>query len=173
MGTTVCYGDRFIDAGSKIMVETIDANSQFDCTGTQFKTIKDDLESSDAWYNLVNIHQPFATVKSDHGPNGNFACYHTLFTANGVNLVAQAHNHNWQIANIDGVIYGVFGTGTHDTGGSMYPCGSTSFSGHDMKCKTGTNGVTIIDLQIDNPNLRHVHGYFVSNADKLVDQFTN
>lgn len=171
MGTSVCYGDRFLN--DKVMVETIDANSQFDCSGAQFNQVKSDLESSDAWYNFINIHQPFATVKSHHPPNGNFACYHAVFTANGVNLVAQAHNHNWQYAFIDGIVYGVFGTGTHDMGSKMYSCDSNSFNGHPMRCITGTNGITVLDLQIDNPNVKRINGYFISNNDKLVDKFVN
>ncbi len=171
LGSASCYGQRFLT--DKVAVETIDANSQFDCSGAQFLKVKSDLESSDAWYNLVNIHQPFATVKSDHAPNGNFACYHAVFKANGVNLVAQAHNHNWQYAFIDGITYGVFGTGTHDTGGSMYPCSSNNFSGHPMRCITGTNGVTILDLQIDDPHVKRINGYFISNNNQLVDKFVN
>jgi len=170
-GLSVCYGQRLFT--DKVAVEVIDANSQFDCSGAQFAKVKSDLETSDAWYNLVSIHQPFATVKSDHAPNGMFSCYHQVFKDNGVNLVAQAHNHNWQYGFIDGITYGVFGTGTHDTGSSMYPCSSNNFNGNPMRCLTGTNGITVLDLQIDNPDVKRINGYFVSNADKLVDKFVN
>ena len=59
--------------------------------------------------------------------------------------VLQAHNHNYQRFNINGLMYGVFGTGTHDTGSGMYPLDSNSWEGNEcLKCITGKNGITII-----------------------------
>jgi len=165
-----CFGDQSFT--SQVQVITIDANQKFDCSSSQYKQIKSDIETSDAWYKLVNIHQPFATVKSDHGPNGQFSCYHSLFKANGVDAVLQAHNHNYQRFLIDNILYGVFGTGTHDTGSKMYPIDSTSFDGNKcLKCDTGTNGITLLDLKIDNASSRQINGYFVSHSDKVVDSF--
>jgi hypothetical protein len=43
-------------------------------------------------------------------------------------------------------MYGVFGTGTHYTGSSMYPLNSNSWEGNEcLKCITCKNGITIID----------------------------
>lgn len=169
MGKDICYYTQYLT--SKIAVTTIDANSQFDCSGIQFQTVKSDLEGN-AWYKLVNIHQPFATVKSDHAPNGFFDCYNTVFKANGVSAVLQGHNHNFQRFLIDNILYGVFGTGTHDIGSSMYPLNSKDFNGNQcLKCVTGTNGFVILDFKINDPQHRLINGYFVSNADKLVDQW--
>jgi len=171
LGTNICYGDKqFTD---KVMVETIDANSQFDCTGTQFKTVKSDIETSDSLYKLVNIHQPFVTVKNNHhGPNGMFDCYNTVFQANGVDLVAQGHVHNYQKEVVGNILYGLYGTGTHDTGSGMYSCDSNKDqNGVPALCITGTNGFTILDFKIDDPNNKQINGYFVSNGDKVVDTF--
>ena len=148
----------------------IDANSGFDCSGTQFQTITSKIKSSTAIHKVVVVHEPFVTVKSTHEPNGKFSCYDTVFQNNGVDLVAQAHNHNYQIGKIGNVIYGVFGTGTHDTGASMYSCGSTDFNNIPIKCIKGTNGVEIIDFSRKSNSIK---GYFISNEDKLIDSWNN
>jgi predicted phosphodiesterase len=144
----------------------------FDCSSAQYAQIQDQLSSSDAWYNIPVIHQPFATVKNDHhGPNGQFNCYDPLFRGNGVQIVLQAHVHNYQRIDVNGINYGVFGTGTHDTGGSMYSCDSDNWAGHEAKCITGTNGITLIDLQIDDPNVRHMDGWFLDMNGNVKDKF--
>lgn len=170
-GLPELYGSHTFSNG-KLEVFAIDANAAFDCASTQFKTMKDKIQSSDAHYNLVGIHQPFVTVKSQHGPNGQFNCWDPVFHANGVNGVLQAHNHNYQRFDVSGLLYGVFGTGTHDTGSSMYPCSSDNWNGVKGKCITGTNGITLMDLKIDDPNVKSIHGYFLSNSDSLKDSFT-
>jgi hypothetical protein len=116
----------------------IDANSGFDCARTQFQTITSKIKSSTANHKAVVVHQPFVTVKSTYGPNGMFSCFDPVFQNNGVHFVAQAHNHNYQVGKIGSVFDGFFGTGTHDTGSSMYSCGSTTFNIIPIKCITGT-----------------------------------
>jgi hypothetical protein len=172
LGTNICYGDQQLT--DKLMVETIDANSQFDCSGTQFKTVKSDIESSNSLYKLVNIHQPFVTVKNNHhGPNGMFDCYNTVFQANGIDLVSQGHVHNYQKEIVGNVLYGVYGTGTHDSGNGMYSCDAkVDQNGVPALCITGTNGFTILDFKIDS-NQKQINGYFVSNSDKIIDKFVN
>jgi predicted phosphodiesterase len=168
LGDSSCYGVRLF-ANAKLAIHTIDANADFGCSGTQFNTIKSGLESSNAQYDIALVHQPFATVKSNHGPNGAFSCYQSLFKANGVSAVLQGHNHNYQRFSIDNILYLVAGTGTHDSGSSMYPVGSDNFNGNKcLKCSTGTNGITILDLDLTK---KQINGYFVSNADKIVDSF--
>ncbi len=167
-----CYGGTFAGNGYMQFI-VINANSGFGCSGSQYDTVKGAIESSDAWYNIAVVHQPFVTVKSDHGPNGQFSCFHSLFKANGVNLVLQAHNHNYQKEIVDNIPYLVVGTGTHDTGSSMYPCSSSSDqNGVPAKCITGTNGITIMDFQINDPNTRHIDSWFLSNAEKVTDSFS-
>ena len=173
MGSAQCFGDMFFGEHKQIAVFGIDANSNFACGSSQYNQIKSDIESSDALYNIPAVHQPFVTVKSTHGPNGQFDCYQLLFTQNQVPLVLQAHNHNYQKEKVDTVTYGVYGTGTHDEGKKMYPCNSkTDQNGVPALCITGTNGVTILDFKIDDPHVKQIKGYFISNNDKIVDTFT-
>jgi hypothetical protein len=114
------------------------------------------------------------TVKSDHPPNGEFNCYDPLFRTGGIDGVLQAHNHNYQRFEIDGLLYGVFGTGTHDMGSSMYPLESTSWEGNNcLQCITGKNGITIIDLDIRNSNSNHFVGWFIGMENEILDKFQN
>jgi predicted phosphodiesterase len=166
LGNSLCYYKKTL---GNIEFFVMDANSGFDCSGTQFQTISGMIESSSATHKVVVVHQPFVTVKSTHGPNGQFSCYGSIFQSNGVDVVAQAHNHNYQLGKIGDVFYGVFGTGTHDTGSSMYSCSSTSFNNIPVKCITGTNGIEIMDFSKSSNTIK---GYFVSNADKLVDSWS-
>jgi len=136
--------------------------------------LKSQIESSNAWYKFAVVHQPFVTVKSNHSPNGEFDCYDPMFRAGGIDGVLQSHNHNYQRFDIDGLLYGVFGTGTHDTGTSMYPIDSDNWNGNPcLKCITGQNGITIIDLRIDNENSRQINGWFVNMEDVALDHFQN
>lgn len=170
-GDKACFGDKFF--GDKIAIFAIDGNSNFGCGTAQYDQIKSDIEGSDAWYNIPVVHQPFVTGPSKHPANGQQSCYSTLFANNGVDLVLQAHNHNYQRFFIDPIWYLVVGTGTHDSGSSMYSISSNAqFNGKTCsKCFTGTNGVEILDFQIDDPHVKHIDGYFLSNAEKVMDTF--
>jgi hypothetical protein len=144
----------------------------FDCSSDQYSELKEQIESSDAWYKFAVVHEPFVTVKSKHPPNGEFDCYDSMFRKGGIDGVLQAHNHNYQRFNIDGLLYGVYGTGTHDTGSAMYPLKSDSWEGNDcIKCITEENGITIIDLQIENPRAKNFQGWFVNMDNKILDKF--
>ena len=67
-------------------------------------------------------------------------------------------------------MYGVFGTRTHDTGSSMYPLESDTWQGNDcLKCITGKNGITIIDLHFNNKNLKHFVGWFLGMNHEVLD----
>ena len=166
LDTTSCNEDFFI-SDAKINVVTIDGTDPMPCNDGRFDVTKAHLEDSDAWYNFVLIHEPFAGVDSDHGPNGGFACYDPLFTANGVQLVMQGHDHNYQYGKINNKAYTVNGFGTHDTGGNMYDCNSQTFNGQPMKCLTGTNGVVIMDVQIDDPHHKHIESWFLSMSEQV------
>jgi hypothetical protein len=172
LGNNRTFGTHEFAQG-KLAVFNIDANTKFDCSSPQFLIIKSNIEQSQAQYKVAMVHQPFVTVKSHHTDNGQFNCYNPMFKANNVIAVLQAHNHNYQRENVDGIHYGVYGTGTHDTGSSMYPCESnTDQNGVSASCITGQNGITILDFQIDNPNARHINGWFINNADKVIDSFS-
>jgi hypothetical protein len=156
----------------KLALFNVNANMDFDCSSDQYSELKEQIESSDAWYKFAVVHQPFVTVKSKHPPNGEFDCYDSMFRKGGIDGVLQAHNHNYQRFNIDGLLYGVYGTGTHDTSSDMYPLKSDSWEGNDcIKCITGENGITIIDLQIDNPRAKNFQGWFVNMDNKILDKF--
>jgi hypothetical protein len=163
---------NFNFAGDKLALFNIDANTKFDCSSLQFKILKSQIETSNALYKLVVVHQPFVTVKSTHPPNGEFDCYDPLFRAGGIDGVLQAHNHNYQRFNIDGLMYGVFGTGTHDTGSKMYPLESDNWQGYDcIKCITDENGITIIDIHL-NQGQKHLVGWFLGMQREILDSFS-
>jgi predicted phosphodiesterase len=163
---------KFDFSADKLALFNIDANIKFDCTSPQFEILKSQIESSKAWFKFAVVHQPFVTVKSDHPPNGEFDCYDPIFRADRIDGILQAHNHNYQRFNIHGLMYGVFGTGTHDTGSSMYPLESDTWQGNDcLKCITGENGITIIDLNLNNMNSKHFVGWFLNLENQVLDRF--
>ena len=173
LNTNRTFSQKNFGTRSELSVFTVDANTKFDCSSPQFSLLKGWIEASDAWYNIPIVHQPFVTVKSNHGDNGQFNCYDPMFGHNGINLVIQAHNHNYQKEKVNGRTYLVVGTGHHDSGSSMYPCNSkTDQNGVPALCITGVNGLTIMDLQIDNPDVRHVNGWFLSDNEQIKDSFT-
>jgi len=162
----------FAFSNNKLALFNIDANEKFDCSSPQFTALKSQIESSNAWYKFAVVHQPFVTVKSEHPPNGQFNCYDPMFREGGIDGVFQAHNHNYQRFDINGLLYGVFGTGTHDTGSSMYPINSNNWNGNTcLKCITGENGITIVDLQIDDQNSKRYHGWFIGMDNTILDHF--
>jgi len=153
---------QFGFSGDKLALFNIDANIKFDCSSPQFEILKSQIESSKAWYKFAVVHQP----------NSQFDCYDPVFRASGIDGVLQAHNHNYQRFNINGLMYGVFGTGTHDIGSSMYPLESDGWEGNKcLKCITGENGITIIDLQVNDKNSKHFVGWFIGMGNEILDKF--
>ena len=173
LGNNRTFGEvRFDISGKRLALFNIDANIKFDCSSPQFKILKTQIDSSKAFYRFAVVHQPFVTVKSVHPPNGEFDCYDPIFRAGGIDGVLQAHIHNYQRFNINGLLYGVYGTGTHDTGSSMYPLKSTNWDGNDcLQCITGKNGITIIDLQFNHNNSKHFVGWFLGMNQEILDDF--
>jgi hypothetical protein len=172
LGTNTTFG-KHVFAQGKLAVFNIDANIQFDCSSPQFLTVKSIIEQSQSQYKIALVHQPFVTVKSKHPDNGQFDCYNPMFKANNIIAVLQAHNHNYQKEIVSDILYGIFGTGTHDVGSKMYPCDSkTDQNGESALCITGENGITILDLQIDNASSKHIDGWFVNSAEKVIDRFS-
>jgi hypothetical protein len=172
LGTNRTFGKHDFAQGN-LSVFNIDANTKFDCSSPQYLIVKSNIEQSKAQYKFAMVHQPFVTVKSKHPDNGQFNCYNPMFKANNVSAVLQAHNHNYQKEIISNVLYGVYGTGTHDEGSKMYPCDSKADqNGVPALCITGENGITILDLQIANATSRHIDGWFINNEEKVVDKFS-
>lgn len=170
-GWTQTYGNFTV---GKLSVFSIDGNIAMDCGSAQFKSLKPIIQSSNSMYKFVGIHQPFVTAPNDHhGPNGQFDCWNPLFMGAGITAVLQAHVHNYQRFDINGMPYQVDGTGTHDQGSNMYKFkGANDWQGfHCIKCFTGTNGVTLLDLQIDKPNVHHVNGWFIDMNEKVKDKY--
>jgi hypothetical protein len=162
----------FAFSTNRLALFNIDANKKFDCSSPQFASLKSQIESSNARYKFAVVHQPFVTVKSQHPPNGEFNCYDPMFREGGIDGVFQAHNHNYQRFDINGLLYGIFGTGTHDTGSSMYPISSDNWNGNTcLKCITGKNGITIVDLLIDDQNSKGYEGWFISMDNTILDHF--
>jgi predicted phosphodiesterase len=163
---------NFAFATDRLALFNIDANTKFDCSSPQFEVLKTQIESSKALYKFAVVHEPFVTVKSEHPENGQFNCYDPMFRAAGIDGVLQAHNHNYQRFNINGLMYGVFGTGTHDTGSTMYPLDSDTWNGNNcLKCITGKNGITIIDLHFNNQNSKDFVGWFIGMKHEILDAF--
>ena len=173
LGNKKTFGEvTFGFSGDKLALFNIDANINFDCSSPQFEILKSQIESSKALYKFAVVHEPFVTVKSHHPDNGQFDCYDPVFRAGGVDEVLQAHNHNYQRFNINGLMYGVFGTGTHDTGSSMYPLSSNDWNGNNcLKCITGKNGITILDLHFNDKNPKHFVGRFIGMNREILDSF--
>ena len=172
-GSNRTFGEVEFDfSGSKLALFNIDANTKFDCSSPQFQILKWQIESNDAGYKIAVVHQPFVTVQSYHRPNGQFDCYDPLFREAGIDAVLQAHNHNYQRFEIDNLLYGVYGTGTRDTGSGMYPIGSDDWNDYPcIKCITGQNGITLLDLRIDKKP-KHLEGWFINLDDEVLDHFT-
>ena len=171
MGQTSTYHQIFFT--DKLAVTTLNGNTDLKCTSAQYQALKPKIESSDAMYNLVQVHQPFLTVKNNHhGPNGEFSCWHALFKANGIDMVLQAHVHNYQRFLVDGIEYTVGPPGTHDTGSGLYTLDSkTDQLGHDcLKCLRD-NGVMLLDLQIADPHVHQIIGNTINLKGQILDHF--
>lgn len=175
MNTNVCYS-RANDVNGYLFIVGMDANNidSFASGSTQYNFVKNQLESSDGHFNVVAIHQPFVTAKSNHANNGQFGTYQSIFKNNGVKLVLEAHNHNFQHFEIDGVTYLLVGTGRHDSGNNMYPINSNNDGqGHDLiKGITGKNGIGVIDFMFHSATVgKDLNGYFVDDTGKILYNF--
>ena len=120
------------------------------------------------------------TVKSNHPNNDAFGTFHPIFNSTGVSIVLEAHNHNYQRFNpVDNILYLLTGTGTRDcppcgTGDDHYRVGGDNDgNGHKLAKGLEENGITIIDLQIDNPNKKHSEGWFINLDKEIKDHFIN
>jgi len=54
----------------------------------------------------------------------------------------------------------------------MYPIESNNWNGNTcLKCITGENGITIVDLQIDDQKSKRFDGWFINIEDQVIDRF--
>jgi hypothetical protein len=156
----------------------------------QYNFIKQDLEKSsqnkDIDWTVVTSYTPFYTSPTTHkGQKDLRTIYHPLFEKYGVDLVLQAHNHNYQRtypiafnpdesskptimngstgskANTDGTIFAIVGTG----GEGFYPLqGQESYMAKQLDSKFG-----FLDIGISNGKLT---GTFYDNKGSVQDNFT-
>jgi predicted phosphodiesterase len=158
-----CFGKETFGNG-KLDVWVIDSNQAFGNSSSQFINLNNSIKASNAPHKIVLIHEPFVTADSKHGSNGEFNTYHELFKHSGVDIVLQAHNHNYQRFLIDDVSYYVVGSGTHDMNSNLYKIKSDDFNGHQLlKGIDDQNGIAIFDLSND------IKQWFISNSEQVLD----
>jgi predicted phosphodiesterase len=158
-----CYGKESFGDG-RLDVWTIDSNKQFGNSSSQFSNLSKSMMSSKAQHKIVLIHEPFVTADSKYETNGEFNIYHQLFKDAGIDIVIQAHNHNYQRFMIDNVAYYVVGTGTHDEGSKLYDLESNDYDGYPLlKGIDNENGIAIFDLSTE------IKQWFLSNTESVLD----
>jgi predicted phosphodiesterase len=150
------------------------------CGSTQFNDVKTLISSSDAWYKFVTQHQPNHSAKSDHPETGDAKCMDQLFNDNGVDMLLQGHNHNYQRFVVGDVLGKEFiaivgPPGFHDTGSNLYSINSnTDGKGNQcLKCIDNQNAVLYLDVQIDIPTAHKIIGKVVTLSGSVIDSFTN
>jgi 3',5'-cyclic AMP phosphodiesterase CpdA len=161
----------------------------------QYNFVKQDLEKSsqnkDIDWTVVTSYGPFYTSPTTHNAEKELRnIYHPLFEKYGVDLVLQAHNHNYQrtypiafnpdesskptvikgsttgySANTDGTIFAIVGTG----GQGFYPMqGQESYIAKQFDGKFG-----FLDIGISNGNpSSKLTGTFYDNKGNVQDNFT-
>ena len=112
-------------------------------------------------WKVVVFHKPIKTMKSDHTPDeGKIGALVSEFEKAGINVVIQAHNHNYQrFAPVGNVVYFVCGTG----GEGHYSLSGGSAVKSDAKNFGTTNFTT---------SATDIKGQFVSTAGTVIDSFT-
>jgi Calcineurin-like phosphoesterase len=163
IGNSQCFGRETFGNG-KLDVWAIDSNQPFDDSSSQFTSLNKSMMTSKAQYKIAVIHHPFVTADSKYEANGEFNTYHQLFKDSGVDIVLQAHNHNYQRFLIDNVSYYVVGTGMHDNGSLLYDIESNDFNEHRLlKGIDDQNGIAIFDLSTD------IKQWFIDNSEQVLD----
>ncbi len=138
---------------------------------SQYDFVKQKIEGNDLDHTIVMVHQGFQTAKTKHQANGFFNDYHPIFKNNGVDVVIQANNHNFQHFNIDGILYLTIGTGTHDQPPTLYRIKSQSDGlGHNAtKIIDSSNGAVIMDLDKFDHSIQ---GYFIGINNTILYSFS-
>ena len=173
------------------------SESSFQQGSPQYKFINEDLkkasEDKDVNWVIVTTYGPFYTSPSTHKAEKDLRdIYHPIFEKYNVDLVLQAHNHNYQRtypisynsagdsseptvtnqnttgynSHTDGAVFALIGTG----GESFYPLnGQAPYMASQFEGKFG-----FLDIGISNGNPHtKLTGTFYDNKDGLIkDQFT-
>jgi hypothetical protein len=164
----------------------------FDTKSPQYSFVDNDLKVASAdkgikWI-VVSFHSPMYTSPSKHPPNTPFAeAYHPLFDKYGVDLVLQAHNHNYQRSypltfnsgkttnptpstseknnynNPAGEIYVIAGT----AGRSLYNLnGKASFNVNQFQ------GYGFLNLEMSDDGKTMTAKFYSAKDGSIIDQFT-
>ncbi len=175
---------------------TLDSESAFDKGSAQYKFVKQELEKASQDKNcnwiIVTSYGPFYTSPTTHKAEKSLRdLYHPLFEKYGVDLVLQAHNHNYQRTypityNPDesskpiiasdlttgynnqkgGTIFAIVGTG----GESFY-----ALDGQDpsmAKQFGGKFGFLNIDISNGNPHTKLTGTFYDNKGGDVKDHFT-
>jgi len=176
---------------------TMASESSFQKGSAQYKFINEDLkkasENKDIDWIVVTTYGPFYTSPSTHKAEKDLRdIYHPLFEKYNVDLVLQAHNHNYQRtypisynsagdsseptvtnqnttgynSHTDGTIFALIGTG----GESFYPLNSQApYMASQFE---GKFGFLDMDISNGNPHTKLTGTFYDNKGDNVLDQFT-
>jgi hypothetical protein len=175
---------------------TMASESKFDVGSTQYKFINEDLkkasENKDIDWIVVTTYGPLYTSPSTHKAEKDLRdIYHPLFEKYKVDLVLQAHNHNYQRTypisfnsagdssepimtnqlttgynnHTDGTVFALVGTG----GESFYPLASQA---PYVASQFAKFGFLNIDISNGNPHTKLTGTFYDNKGDEVLDQFT-
>jgi Calcineurin-like phosphoesterase len=175
---------------------TMASESKFEEGSAQYKFINEDLkkasENKDVEWIVVTTYGPFYTSPSTHKAEKDLRdIYHPIFEKYNVDLVLQAHNHNYQRTfpisynsagdssepivtkqnttgynnHTDGTVFALIGTG----GESFYPLdGQAPY----VATQFGKFGFLNIDISNGNPHTKLSGTFYDNKGDEVLDQFT-
>jgi hypothetical protein len=175
---------------------TMASESKFEEGSAQYKFINEDLkkasENKDIDWIVVTTYGPFYTSPSTHKAEKVLRdIYHPIFEKYNVDLVLQAHNHNYQRTypisynsagdssepivtkqnttgynnSTDGTVFALVGTG----GESFYPLDSQA---PYVASQFGKFGFLDIDISNGNPHTKLTGTFYDNKGDAILDQFT-
>jgi uncharacterized protein YxeA len=176
----------------------IASESNFEVGSAQYKFINEDLkkasENKDIDWIVVTTYGPFYTSPSTHKAEKDLRdIYHPIFEKYNVDLVLQAHNHNYQRTypisynsagdsskpivttnqnttrynnHTNGTVFALVGTG----GESFYPLsGQAPYVASQFE---GKFGFLDLDISNGNPHTNLTGTFYDNNGDEVLDQFT-
>ena len=171
------------------------SESNFEKSSEQYNFVTQDLEETskkkDVNWIIVTTYNPFYTSPSKHTAEKDIRdIYHPMFEQYGVDLVLQAHNHNYQrtypisfnpndsskptVTNqfstdyksqTDGIVFAIVGTG----GEGFYPLdGQASYTATQFD----RFGFLNIDISNGNPHTKLTGTFYDNKGAQVRDQFT-
>ena len=185
---------RSFDYG-KVHFVVMASESNFEKGSEQYNFVTQDLEAAsknkDVNWIIVTSYGPFYTSPSKHTAEKDIRdIYHPMFEQYNVDLVLQAHNHNYQrtfpisynlvdsskptVTNqfttgyntqTDGIVFAIVGTG----GEGFYPLdGQASYTATQF----GRFGFLNIDISNGNPHTKLTGTFYDNIGNEVRDQFT-